>query len=106
MGRDGFSGHLDLLLLASLRERPMHGYALIEHVRQASSGHFDYPEGTIYPALRRLEDQALVRSRWNDADGRKRRVYALTSKGSRALEGQQAEWKRYIGSVQAVVGHG
>jgi PadR family transcriptional regulator, regulatory protein PadR len=106
MAREGFSGHLDLLLLASLRDQPMHGYALIEHVRLASQGHFDYPEGTIYPALRRLEDEGLVRSRWSEADTRRRRIYALTAKGQRALINQQTEWSRYIGSVEAVLGHG
>ena len=65
MPRDPFSGHLDMLLLAALQSRPMHGYAIIEYMRQASSGQFDYAEGTIYPALRRLEDDGLVRSRWS-----------------------------------------
>jgi PadR family transcriptional regulator PadR len=106
MAREGFTGHLDLLLLASLRDQPMHGYALIEHVRLASHGHFDYPEGTIYPALRRLEDETLVRSHWDAADGRKRRVYAVTAKGRRALASQRADWNKYIGSVEAVLGHG
>jgi PadR family transcriptional regulator, regulatory protein PadR len=106
MAREGFSGHLDLLLLASLQDRTMHGYALIEHVRQASGGRFDYPEGTIYPALRRLEDEGLVKSRWTDLDGRRRRIYALTARGTKAFAGQQAEWRRYIGGVEAVLGNG
>jgi PadR family transcriptional regulator PadR len=106
MARDGYSGHLDMLLLASLHAQPMHGYAIIEHVRDASAGQFDYAEGTIYPALRHLEDEGLLRSQWSDADSRRRRVYSLTAKGRRALDGQRDEWNRYVGGVAAVLGHG
>lgn len=106
MPREGFSGHLDLLLLASLKDQEMHGYAVIEHVRRTSAGRFDYPEGTIYPALRRLEDEQLVKSRWKDVDGRRRRIYALTASGRKALAGQHAEWRRYITGVEAVLGNG
>lgn len=106
MAREAFSGHLDLVLLASLHRRPMHGYALIEDVRETSQGHFDYAEGTIYPALRRLEDDRLVRSSWMESDGRRRRVYALTAEGSHALKRHRDDWSRYIGGVQAVLGRG
>src|SRR5665213_2066728 len=106
MPRDPFSGHLDLLLLAALRSRPMHGYAIIEHVRSASSGQFDYAEGTIYPALRRLEDEGLVRSRWSEAEGRRRRVYELSPQGNKALLGQRVEWERFAAGVAAVLDHG
>jgi DNA-binding PadR family transcriptional regulator len=95
-----------MLLLASLHSQPMHGYAIIEHVRHASAGQFDYAEGTIYPALRHLEDEGLLRSQWSDADSRRRRVYSLTAKGRRALDGQREEWNRYVGGVAAVLGHG
>jgi PadR family transcriptional regulator, regulatory protein PadR len=106
MPRDSFSGHLDLVLLASLERASMHGYALIDHMRSTSGGRLDYPEGTIYPALRRLEDQGLVRSRWSDSDGRRRRVYSLTAKGARSLESHRSEWDSYVGGVQALLGHG
>lgn len=106
MPRDPFSGHLDMLLLAALRSQPMHGYAIIEYVRLASSGQFDYAEGTIYPALRRLEDDGLVRSRWNQTDGRRRRVYNIRPKGSKALTGHRREWERFIQGVEAVLGYG
>lgn len=106
MARDGFSGHLDLVLLASLEHESRHGYALIEHMRETSGGHLDYPEGTIYPALRRLEDQGLVRSRWSDSDGRRRRVYSLTARGARSLAQHRSDWDTYVGSVRAILGHG
>jgi PadR family transcriptional regulator PadR len=104
MRRETFSGHLDMLLLASLRAEPMHGYAIIEHVRQASSGQFEYPEGTIYPALRRLEDDGLVRSRWNEDEGRRRRVYKLTANGNAALAAHRQTWAKFRTAIDAVLG--
>ena len=106
MPRDPFTGHLDMLLLAALSSQPMHGYAIIEFVRLASSGQFDYAEGTIYPALRRLEDDGLVRSRWSETDGRRRRVYNVTPQGNKALAGHRREWERFTRGVEAVLDHG
>ena len=104
MNRERLKGHLDLLLLSVLSAGPAHGYAIITALRARSEGMFDLPEGTVYPALHRLEDAGLLASSWADADGRRRRVYALTSDGEAALAGQQTEWKRFAGGVQAVVG--
>ena len=103
MPRESFSGHLDLLLLAALESGPAHGYAVIDHVRRRSGGHFDYPEGTVYPALHRLEGAGLLRSSWSD-DGRRRRVYELTSRGQKELAGRRTQWERYAHSVAAVLG--
>jgi PadR family transcriptional regulator PadR len=104
MARLALSGHLDLLLLAALRHGERHGYALIADLRERSGGAFDYPEGTVYPALRRLEDEGLVTSAWSEVDNRRRRVYRLTTAGTKALAGQQAEWERFAGNVRAVLG--
>ena len=72
-------GHLDLIVLAALSAGPAHGYAVIEEIRRKSGHAFDLPEGTIYPALHRLEQAGLLVSRWVTAEsGRRRRVYALT----------------------------
>ena len=68
---ESLRGHLDLLLLAALRPGPAHGYAIIEELRRRSGGTFDLPEGTIYPALHRLERQGLIESEWSDASGRR-----------------------------------
>jgi DNA-binding PadR family transcriptional regulator len=103
MGREPFSGHLDLLLLAALRGEPRHGYAVMEHVRSASGGRFDYPEGTVYPALHRLEADGMLTSRWSEVDGRRRRVYELTAKGARALDTRREDWERFSRSVTAVL---
>lgn len=103
MAREQFSGHLDLLLLAALRSGPLHGYAIIDRIRQTSASRFDYPEGTVYPALHRLEDDGLLRSKWVDVEGRRRRAYELTARGGKALDGRRRDWENFAASVQAVL---
>jgi PadR family transcriptional regulator, regulatory protein PadR len=103
MAREAFSGHLDLLLLAALRAEPRHGYGVIEHLRLMSGGRFDYPEGTVYPALHRLESSGLLRSRWSEVEGRRRRVYELTVRGETALAGRRREWEQFALGISAVV---
>jgi DNA-binding PadR family transcriptional regulator len=71
---------------------------------QRSAGAFDLGEGTVYPALHRLEAAGLLDSDWADMPGRKRRVYVLTSKGAAALTTEQARWRRFAAGMQAVVG--
>jgi PadR family transcriptional regulator PadR len=104
MNRARIKGHLDLLLLSVLAAGPAHGYAIIFALRERSEGTFDLPEGTIYPALHRLEDAGLLASSWAAADGRRRRVYALTDEGAAALAAEQTEWRRFASGVHAVVG--
>ncbi len=92
---EALKGHLDLLLLAALRGRPAHGYAIIEEIKSRSGGSFDFPEGTVYPALHRLERQGLIESRWDRATGRPRRVYRLTRRGQRALREKADAWHSF-----------
>lgn len=103
MAREQFSGHLELLLLAALRAEPLHGYAIIDRIRRTTDSRFDYPEGTVYPALHRLEDDGLLRSRWVDVDGRRRRAYELTARGRKALDGRRQDWESFTASVEAVL---
>jgi PadR family transcriptional regulator, regulatory protein PadR len=104
MDRERLKGNLDLLLLSVLSSGPAHGYAIISALRDRSGGTFDLPEGTIYPALHRLEDSGLLVSTWSQVDGRRRRVYGLTDRGVEALAAQQTEWRRFAGGVHAVLG--
>jgi DNA-binding PadR family transcriptional regulator len=83
---------------------PAHGYAVIAALRERSGGTFDLPEGTIYPALHKLEDGGLLSSSWAQPDGRRRRVYGLTQAGVAALAAQQSEWRRFARSVHSVLG--
>ena len=97
-------GHLDLLLLVVLDKGPAHGYAVIESLRRRSGGLFDLPEGTIYPALHRLEHQGLLHSRWQEGSGRRKRVYQLTPKGEQALAKRRAEWRKFSKAINATIG--
>jgi PadR family transcriptional regulator PadR len=69
MSGEVLKGHLDALLLAAIAEGPVHGYGVIERLRARSGGHFDLPEGTIYPALHRLERDRLLSSKWTVVNG-------------------------------------
>ncbi len=103
MDRERLKGNLDLLLLSVLSSGPAHGYAIISALRDRSGGTFDLSEGTIYPALHRLEDAGLLVSTWDQAEGRRRRVYGLTGQGEAALAAQQTEWRRFAVGVHAVL---
>jgi len=94
---------VDLLLLATLRHGPLHGYAVVEKLRGASDGAFDLAEGTVYPALYRLEKAGLLASKWTKAAGRRRRVYRLTGRGREELARGRKEWKAFAHAVEAVV---
>jgi DNA-binding PadR family transcriptional regulator len=97
-------GHVDALLLAIVSRGPIHGYAIIERLRSSSDGVFDLPEGTVYPALYRLERLGLVQSQERSVDGRKRRVYSLTRTGRAALQERKRIWHRVAHGMSAVLG--
>jgi len=101
---EALKGHLDLLLLAVLEKDPAHGYVIIDMLRERSGGIFDLPEGTIYPALHRLEEDGLLSSQWSENGGRRRRIYQLTSSGRLALATRQQEWNRFAQAVNSTVG--
>ena len=99
-------GHLDLMLLATLlRTGPAHGYRLITAMRMNSHGAFDLPEGTVYPALHRLERLGAVTSSWDTSPPRKRRIYDLTDDGKATLARRQREWSVFAKAMAAIVGH-
>jgi PadR family transcriptional regulator, regulatory protein PadR len=98
-------GHLDMIVLAALAGGPAHGYAVIQEINRRSGGAFDLPEGTIYPALHRLEQGGLLSSRWTTAEsGRQRRVYSLTRRGQRALADHRAVWQRFSDAIGGLFG--
>ncbi len=104
MFQELIKGHLDLLLLALIAPAPAHGYAIIAALREQSAGAFDLPEGTVYPALHRLERSGLLQSRWQTVDGRRRRVYEVSSAGREALAARRQTWQSFTAAVQAVLG--
>ena len=100
---DAVRGHLDLLLLSALEAGPAHGYALIERLREDSEGALDFPEGTIYPALHRLERGGLLDSTWDETAPRRRRVYALTRRGQADLARRREAWRAFSRAIELVV---
>ena len=96
-------GHVDLLLLSTLRAGPLHGYGVVEKLRGSSEGAFDLAEGTVYPALYRLEAAGLLSSSWTKAAGRRRRVYELTKRGRSELAKEKDQWKVFAHAMEAVV---
>ncbi len=103
MATSQVKGSLDLLLMGVLRHGPAHGYAIIAALRERSDGEFDLAEGTIYPALHRLEQGGLIGSSVEVAQGRRRRTYALTARGRKEFAAQRREWHGFVASMQAVI---
>ena len=96
---------LSLVLLAVLADREMYGYELVGELRRRSDGVFDLAEGTVYPALRRLEQQGLLRARWVDAsDGARRRYYTPTQAGERVLADGRSDWHRFAAATDTILG--
>jgi DNA-binding PadR family transcriptional regulator len=95
-------GHLDSLILAVLASEPMHGYAIIEELKRRSGGALALPEGTVYPALHRLEQSGFLQSAWSDG-GRRRRVYELTASGRTELGARRRSWREFATTVEGVL---
>lgn len=103
MRAETLKGHLDFLLLATVAAEPAHGYRIIEELKRRSGGAFDLPEGTVYPALHRLEQSGFLASSWANGSGRRRRVYRVTAGGRRALARERRDWRGFAKAVEAVV---
>lgn len=102
--RELLKGNTDSLLLSLLQEEPMYGYRLIKEIEQRSRGYFKFREGTLYPALHRLEKEGLVAGSWQPtASGQDRRYYHLTPKGQQVLEAKMAEWRGFSAAVNLVI---
>ena len=93
-----------MLLLATLADGPAHGYRIVDALRERSGGAFELAEGTVYPALYRLERRGLLSSRWATAGRRRRRVYSLTRKGRGALADGRRDWRSFAAAIDGVVG--
>ncbi len=103
MRADFLKGHLDTLILSVLEPASLHGYAIIAELKSRSGGELALAEGTVYPALHRLEDAGLLASAWSNVDGRRRRVYRLSRRGRRALGAGRTEWHRFAAIVDSVL---
>lgn len=104
MKADALRGNLDALILAVVRDRPLHGYGVSEALHARSDGAVDLPTGTLYPALRRLERLGYLRSSWDTVGGRKRRTYEITRDGRGYLAAQQQAWSEMSSVMNAILG--
>jgi PadR family transcriptional regulator PadR len=104
MSAEQLKGHLDPLVLAILENGPAHGYAIMEELRTRSSGVFDLPEGTIYPALHRLEHAGAITSREVVVASRRRRVYRLSTRGRTALRERRQAWGEFSSAINQIMG--
>jgi PadR family transcriptional regulator, regulatory protein PadR len=104
MRAEQLKGHLDALLLAVLETEALHGYAIIEALKETSGGTFDLPSGTVYPALRRLETAGLIAGSWSEVGGRRRRTYHLTDRGRAVLVEERSTWQGFARAVGSVLG--
>lgn len=94
------------MILQTLTNGPLHGYAIGALIREASEGELDPGEGVLYPALRRMESKGWVRSVWGETStGRQARYYSLTPQGKQALDKETARWRGHVGAVLAVLRH-
>jgi len=97
-------GTLDMLILKALSLEPMHGWGIAEHIQQISRDVLCVQQGSLYPALHRLEGRGLLAAEWGPSeDNRKAKYYRLTAAGRRLLDAERTEWERFMTAVQRVM---
>ncbi len=102
---DLLRGTLDVLILKTLNDAPLHGYGISRSIRDATRHDFDVEEGALYPALRRLEKRGCVDAEWGITDtGRDAKFYTLTGAGRSELEAGVMAWHRYVSAMARVLG--
>ncbi|MFQ6057366.1 MAG: PadR family transcriptional regulator [Anaerolineae bacterium] len=97
-------GSTTVLILSLLREKPMYGYQIAKELKRRSQDYFDFKEGTLYPALHRLEKEGLVRGEWQVVEqGPSRKYYFITEKGKKVLANSVAEWMAFTERLMQVI---
>jgi transcriptional regulator len=101
---DLLQGTLDLLILKSLQLQPLHGWGISKRLRQLSQDLLQINQGSLYPALYRLEDRKLVAATWGiSQEGRRAKFYRLTARGRKRLESERADWHLFSGAVAHIL---
>ena len=101
---DLVQGTLDLLILKTLALQPQHGWAIAQHIRQVSNEVLQVQQGSLYPALHRLEQQGWIQAEWGESDNNRRaKYYSLTRAGRRQLEREASSWERLSAAISAIV---
>lgn len=101
---DLLPGTLDMLILKAVSLEPLHGYGVLQRILQISGGALDIPQGSLYPALYRLEHQALISAEWGQSENNRRaKYYTLTTAGRERLEEERAGWNRLATAITAAL---
>ncbi|MFQ5934064.1 MAG: PadR family transcriptional regulator [Dehalococcoidia bacterium] len=100
---DLLRGSTESLLLALIGRSPMYGYSLIKEVQKRTAGRLKFKEGTIYPALHRLEQDDLIKGEWVSVNGMERRYYSLTEEGERILRRRKEQWRQFSSAVNQII---
>ena len=101
---EALRGALDLLSLKTLSLEPMHGWGISQRIEQISAGVLEVNQGSLYPALQRLEQKGWIDSDWQVTENNRRaRYYRLTAPGRRALGAEEASWRRYADAIELVL---
>ena len=101
---DVLQGTLDLLIMRTIALEPMHGWAIAQRIQQISDELLRVQQGSLYPALQRLEQKEWIDSEWRTSDNNRRaKYYRLTAKGRRALGAETDSWRRYVGAVEDIL---
>ena len=101
---DLLQGTLDLLILQTLRDGTQHGWGISQRIQERSQGALEVNQGSLYPALHRLEQRGALESEWSTSENNRRaKYYRLTRAGRSALTAETASWRRYVGAVELVL---
>ena len=99
-----YQGTLDMLVFRAVAAEPLHGWGISQWLETHSGGHFTVPQGSLYPALHRLERQGLLKARWKRSpEGRKAKYYSLTRAGRKALQEAEHRWSEYADAVGRII---
>ena len=102
--RELIKGNIDSLLLCLIDQQPMYGYQILKELERRSQGYFRFKEGTLYPALHRLEKAGLIGGRWHTLEsGRQRRYYHITAKGLRNLTTKRNQWRDFLAAMNLII---
>ena len=101
---DALRGSVELLVLKTLSLSPMHGWGIGQRIEELSGGTLEVNQGSLYPALQRLEHKGLITSGWEQTENNRRaRYYRLTASGRRMLEKERSEWQRFSASIEMIL---
>ena len=105
--RDLFPGALEMMILRTLKRQPLHGYALVQHIKRTSNDLLQIEEGSLYPALQRLLKEELVKAEWGiSSTNRRVRIYKLTAAGSKHLEHEVSRFEKMLEGITRVLAPG